>query len=143
MKYFSPQEVAEQLGVTKKTVYKWLKSRELSADRAGHKWRITQADVDAFTKGQRGANPGYTRRHPWGGYTIRKTDTGFLVEAWSARQGELTDTAHLLPYGTLDMGPDTDLAAEYNEFGTYGMALYHALREGAPAKVIRQGREVE
>jgi excisionase family DNA binding protein len=46
---YSPSEVAEHFGVTRRTVYEWLLSGALTADKAGpRKWRISRDDLDLF-----------------------------------------------------------------------------------------------
>ena len=47
--YYTPQEVADSLKVTRRTVYTWISSGQLQANKAGPKeWRITRAQLDAF-----------------------------------------------------------------------------------------------
>ena len=53
--WLKPQEVAELLAVSKDTVHAWIQSGELAAANCSPKaesrkprWRITQADLDAF-----------------------------------------------------------------------------------------------
>ena len=44
----TPEEVAEQLRVSRPTVYAWLKIGRLQGLRAGKAWRIRPADLAAF-----------------------------------------------------------------------------------------------
>ena len=44
----TPEEVANRLRVTRRTVYTWLKLGRLRGLRAGKGWRIRPADLDAF-----------------------------------------------------------------------------------------------
>jgi hypothetical protein len=89
----------------------------------------------------------YEVKCEFGGYKVRKAATGFVVEFWSAVQGQRTDDKYLLPYGTGGYGHtferDTDLSAQVNDITTYGDALIQALRDGAPHKVLNKGRIVQ
>ncbi|MBX6377927.1 MAG: helix-turn-helix domain-containing protein [Clostridia bacterium] len=44
----TPEEVADQLRVTRRTVYEWLRTGRLRGLRAGQFWRIRPEDVEAF-----------------------------------------------------------------------------------------------
>ena len=44
----TPEEVAERLRVTRRTIYAWLKIGRLRGLRAGKGWRIAPADLEAF-----------------------------------------------------------------------------------------------
>jgi excisionase family DNA binding protein len=49
--YYSPQEVADTLEVTRRTVYSWIKTGLLLAVKAGpREWRITQEALDLMMK---------------------------------------------------------------------------------------------
>lgn len=50
--YFTPEEVAEQLKVTRRSVYRWLHGGKLRGLRAGGLWRICEEDIEAFLKGE-------------------------------------------------------------------------------------------
>jgi excisionase family DNA binding protein len=39
-KYYTPEEVAQELRVTRRTVYEWLTSGRLRGMRAGNRWRV-------------------------------------------------------------------------------------------------------
>lgn len=43
--YFTPDEVAAHLRVTRRTVYRWLTEGKLKARRAGRGWRISERDI--------------------------------------------------------------------------------------------------
>lgn len=46
---YSPAEVAEYFGVTRRTIYEWLLSGALKADKAGpRRWVITRDSIDSF-----------------------------------------------------------------------------------------------
>jgi len=44
----TPEEVAEKLKVTRRTVYQWLLTGQLHGLKAGDKWRVTESDLMAF-----------------------------------------------------------------------------------------------
>jgi excisionase family DNA binding protein len=50
MKTLSTNDVAKQLGVSRQTVYNWIKSGKLPAVQVGSVYRVTQEVVDAFAK---------------------------------------------------------------------------------------------
>jgi excisionase family DNA binding protein len=47
-KFYTPEEVARELRVTRRAVYGWLASGRLPGYRAGSRWRIRPEDVGAF-----------------------------------------------------------------------------------------------
>lgn len=49
-KYITPQAIAEQLGVTSKTVREWLKDGEIVGIKVGSSWRVHQSDFDKYIK---------------------------------------------------------------------------------------------
>jgi excisionase family DNA binding protein len=48
--YYTPEEVAGELRVTRRTVYEWLRTGRLPGLRAGRWWRIRPEDVAAFLR---------------------------------------------------------------------------------------------
>lgn len=46
--YYTPDEVAASLGVTRRSVYEWLLNGSLKAGRAGRRWVITPQQVADF-----------------------------------------------------------------------------------------------
>lgn len=44
---WTPQEVADYLKVTERTVYRWIEAGELPAFKVGRQWRVTDSDVKA------------------------------------------------------------------------------------------------
>lgn len=87
----------------------------------------------------------YERKDEWGGYTVRKSEKGFIVEWWSARQGEPTDAKYLVEYGD-GYGPGTDLGSRHNELMTVGDYIYACTEDPNIARVkvhcLRKGRIV-
>lgn len=49
-KLYKIKEVADIVGVTPKTVYRWIESGNLPAIKIVGTWRITQTDLDIFLK---------------------------------------------------------------------------------------------
>jgi len=47
-KFLSPEDVAKRLGISNKTVYKWLNEKRLRGAKMGHLWRIDSSDLDRF-----------------------------------------------------------------------------------------------
>ena len=57
--YYTLPEVAERLKVSRRTVYRWVQSGELSAhklgpDKPGVEWRIGEDDLEGFLEAHRG-----------------------------------------------------------------------------------------
>jgi hypothetical protein len=142
-------EAAHLLGVTE------MRIRHLcQAGRMGYKtrwsrdWIIPLRDVEGFQRrkpGRRKKEQPYERKDEWGGYTVRKSEKGFIVEWWTARQGETTDTRYLVGYGD-GYGPETDLGSRHNELMTVGDYIYACAEDPAIARVrvrcLRKGRIV-
>jgi excisionase family DNA binding protein len=77
-KYLTPEQVAEQLQVTRRTVYAWLKMGRLHGVRAGKGWRIRPEEVESFL--QRSASEqSATDRKPYRLYS-REEILEFLKE---------------------------------------------------------------
>jgi excisionase family DNA binding protein len=49
-RFYTPDEVAATLRVTRRAVYQWLKTGRLRGYRAGNRWRIRPEDVEALTR---------------------------------------------------------------------------------------------
>ena len=47
-KLFTPQQVADKLGVSRSAVINWLQTRQLSGYKAGRLWKIDSKDVFHF-----------------------------------------------------------------------------------------------
>jgi excisionase family DNA binding protein len=47
-KYYTPEEVAQELRVTRRTVYEWLTTGRLRGMRAGNRWRVDVQDLETF-----------------------------------------------------------------------------------------------
>lgn len=50
-KHFTPEEVAENLKVTRKTIYNWIHEGKLQAVKVGHFWRISETELKRLLKG--------------------------------------------------------------------------------------------
>jgi excisionase family DNA binding protein len=56
-KYYTPEEVAQELRVTRRTLYEWLKTGRLRGVQVGRGWRIRPEDVELFVQGGASAAP--------------------------------------------------------------------------------------
>ncbi|MBP1934867.1 helix-turn-helix domain-containing protein [Ammoniphilus resinae] len=52
MKLFSPEEAADTLGVSPKTIREWLRKGNLPGVKTGRLWRIREEDLQSFTQPQ-------------------------------------------------------------------------------------------
>ena len=52
--FYSIMDVATGLGISDKTVRRWIKSSELTAHQIGRQWRISKTDLETFLKLRRG-----------------------------------------------------------------------------------------
>lgn len=102
---------------------------------------------DHAPQGQRGSveMDVYTKQGEWGGYTVRKSETGFVIECQSRVQGQLTNDKYLLPYGKAAGGydRDADLYAAHNDLNTVGEYLFRMLSDNPRAKILRKGHIVQ
>lgn len=48
MKIYDLNEIAEILGVTKRTVYNYIKAKKLPASKIGKEWRVTPEQLQKF-----------------------------------------------------------------------------------------------
>jgi excisionase family DNA binding protein len=54
-KWLSVEEIAEHLGISKETVYRWLEKGKIPAHRVGKLWKFRASEVDAWVlKGEAG-----------------------------------------------------------------------------------------
>jgi excisionase family DNA binding protein len=51
--YYTLQEVANKLKVSRRTVYRWVQAKELPAYRLGGEFRITERDLERFLDARR------------------------------------------------------------------------------------------
>ena len=58
-KWLSVEEIAEHLGISKETVYRWLEKGSIPAHRIGKLWKFKPSEVDSWVRsGQAGVgNP--------------------------------------------------------------------------------------
>ena len=69
----------------------------------------------------------YEKSSEYGGYTVRESKKGWIVEGWSRYQGNITDWKRLVPFGVWDYQRGQDLEARHNEY----MAVGHAIQDYA------------
>ncbi len=48
--WFSVEEIAQHLGVSKETVYRWLEKGQIPAHRLGKLWKFKPSEVDDWIK---------------------------------------------------------------------------------------------
>ena len=45
-KYYTPEEVANLIKVSRKTIYNWIQEGRLKAVKIGHFWRISESELN-------------------------------------------------------------------------------------------------
>ena len=61
---YTPEEVAEKLKTTRRTVYRWLLKGKLRGLRAGDTWRIAEQDLMGFLESRKAPAPRVGPKHP-------------------------------------------------------------------------------
>ncbi|MCL5981382.1 MAG: helix-turn-helix domain-containing protein [Firmicutes bacterium] len=51
-KYYTPEEVADNLKVSRKTIYNWIQEGRLKAVKIGHVWRISETELKRLLEGE-------------------------------------------------------------------------------------------
>ena len=49
-RWLSVEEIADHLGVTKDSIYRWIERRGLPAHRVGKLWKFMRSEVDAWVR---------------------------------------------------------------------------------------------
>jgi excisionase family DNA binding protein len=49
-RWLSVNEIAEYLGVSKETIYRWLSQKKIPAHRVGKKWKFNAIEIDKWVK---------------------------------------------------------------------------------------------
>lgn len=49
-RWLSVEKVAEHLGVSKDTVYRWIEQKDLPAHRVGRLWKFDKSEVDKWVR---------------------------------------------------------------------------------------------
>ena len=49
-KWLSVEEIAEHLGISKETVYRWLERKKIPAHRVGKLWKFQASEVDDWVR---------------------------------------------------------------------------------------------
>ncbi len=65
--FYTPEEIAELLKVSRRSVYEWLSAGKLHGLRAGQYWRITEEDLMKFMQRRERDHGGSGRRVTGGG----------------------------------------------------------------------------
>jgi excisionase family DNA binding protein len=50
-KYYTPEEIAANLKVSRKTIYNWIQEGRLKAVKIGHFWRIAESELNRLLQG--------------------------------------------------------------------------------------------
>jgi excisionase family DNA binding protein len=61
---YTPEEIAEKLKVTRRSVYEWLLKGKLRGLRAGDTWRIAEQDLMDFLESRKAPAPRVGPKHP-------------------------------------------------------------------------------
>lgn len=48
--WLSVEEIAQHLGISKETVYRWLEKKKIPAHRVGKQWRFKPSEVDEWVR---------------------------------------------------------------------------------------------
>lgn len=51
-KWSSLDEIAEHLGVSKDTVYRWIANRQMPAHKIGRLWKFKKSEIDEWVKSE-------------------------------------------------------------------------------------------
>jgi len=52
-KYYTPEEVANLIKVSRKTIYNWIQEGRLKAVKIGHFWRVSESELNRLLKGEK------------------------------------------------------------------------------------------
>lgn len=144
---YTTAKAAEKLGISEIRVRQLCQQGRLGR-KVGRDWVISLDEINDYRRKReaqaRKNEPAYEKKDDWGGYTVRKSAKGFIVDCWSARQGEITDDRYLVGYG--EYGPDADLSSRHNDWLTIGDYIYGVACDPAigdvKVRTLRKGRIV-
>lgn len=63
-RFYTPEEIAANLKVTRKTVYNWIQAGHLKAVKIRHFWRVSESELSRFLVGQQESSDGEQAMHP-------------------------------------------------------------------------------
>jgi excisionase family DNA binding protein len=90
---YTPEEVAEKVKVTRRSVYEWLLKGKLRGLRAGDNWRIAETDLMAFLESHMAAVPRIGPKHPdyprWAAYFKRNAKSAPVKRTSATKANEL------------------------------------------------------
>ena len=52
-RWLSVQEIAQYLGISKETVYRWLESKKIPAHKIGKQWKFQVSEINSWIKSGR------------------------------------------------------------------------------------------
>ena len=70
----------------------------------------------------------FERNGDFCGYSIKKTDSGFMIDFWSIMQGETNGDKYLYKFDNI-FTPNTDLELSWNDWYTNGEMLAYVVRK--------------
>lgn len=86
----------------------------------------------------------YQHNSPFGGFKVRRSATGFVVERWSRVEGEITDSRVLVAFPVAVGGAiyttDSDLGAAHNQYMTVADVIADISRH--TGRTLRRGFKV-
>ena len=83
----------------------------------------------------------HEERGEFGGYTIRESENGFILDRWCSVPGAITDRRVLVPY-SIAFPKGTDFSALWNAHATKGAAFCYNAIELKSVKVLKRGHIV-
>lgn len=84
----------------------------------------------------------WERKTEWTAVKIRSGKAGWVVEMWSAIQGEMTGRRVLVPYSD-DLPRGADLSGAWNDYTDRGGYLLMRAHEDPACRVLAKGRKVQ
>jgi excisionase family DNA binding protein len=95
MKYYSPEEIAEQFNLQAQTVRLWIRQGKLKAIKLGNLWRISEEEMERFIKAGQGedlsewteSEQARRREVEAGRAVVCNIDTDLRLKAWAEDKG--------------------------------------------------------
>ncbi len=87
----------------------------------------------------------FEKSSEYGGYTVRESKKGWIVEGWSRYQGNFTDWKKLVPFGVWEYQKNQDLTTQHNSYMTVGEAIqdYARIDDNKNVKILKKGYLVQ
>jgi len=81
----------------------------------------------------------YEKNGEWGGYSIKESKKGWIIEGWSRIQGNTTDYKILLPYESTDYMKGQNLEEDHNDYMSIGSYLFSMCFDYVKVKTLKKG----